>query len=361
MSDNCKYEYRPTIGHDAHGKPIRKSFYGKTKKAARAKAEKWLIENAISAQNGEIKTAPLTRDVFEEYITHKKIVVKANSLYNLKSQFKKVLKEFGDIPIDKIKHNDIVKYIDKLSEVYAPATVMMHKINMSGLFKYAVRCEYISQNPCAGIKIAKDNENKEKDTYTQDETDFVTDYCRTHEHGLAIDLMLSYGTTISETLGIRYKSVDFENKTISIIEGVTAVAGQTIVDTPKNRFRYRTIAVTDETLEHIRRKHEQFPEGEYLIHYPDKDGPVAPWYFRNHMYNPFMIDMAKQASSEGREIKMLKPHDLRHTRATLWVEQDVNLFAIAEEMGWSSLKMLRTVYGHPNIQKLRKMLFRKRA
>ena len=53
---------------------------------------------------------------------------------------------------------------------------------------------------------------------------------------------------------------------------------------------------------------------------------------------------------------ILNPHELRHTRATLWVEQDRNLFAIAEQMGWSDLEMLKKTYGHPDIQKIKSML-----
>lgn len=357
MSDNCKYEYRPTIGHDAHGKPIRKSFYGKTKKAAKAKAEQWLLDNAIAAQTTEKLSAPLFNTVYDDYMAHKKATIRPNSYYQLKTQFRKIVEEFGDIPIDKIKHNDVVKYIDKLSETYSHNTVCNVKITLSGIFKYAVRCEYISSNPVEGINFRAKKGAKVKNTYTLEEAELVTEYSRSHPDGLAVDMMLSYGTTISETLGIRYESVDFTDKTVQIREGVTAVPGETVVGSVKNKYRIRTIAVTDETLEHIRRSHEQHPEYEYLITYADKDGPVAPWFFRNHIFNPFMIDMTKHMASKGHDIKILNPHELRHTRATLWIEQGVDLFAIAEEMGWSNLKMLREVYGHPDIRKLRRSLF----
>ena len=66
--------------------------------------------------------------------------------------------------------------------------------------------------------------------------------------------------------------------------------------------------------------------------------------------------MAAHFEAEGIILKKLNPHELRHSRATIWVNNDVNLFAIAEEMGWSDLSMLRKVYGHPDINKLRSML-----
>ena len=41
---------------------------------------------------------------------------------------------------------------------------------------------------------------------------------------------------------------------------------------------------------------------------------------------------------------------------SLWVNSGKNLFAIAEMLGWSDLNMLRKVYGHADIQQLRKEL-----
>ena len=161
--------------------------------------------------------------------------------------------------------------------------------------------------------------------------------------------MLSYGTTISETLGIQYDDIDFEDKTIHISRGVTRTTGAVVVDKPKNKHRVRTIAVSEATLKHIESVHDK--KYTYLIHEDDPEQPYDPQHFRNHVFKKFMDDMHKTLN-----IKKLNPHELRHTRATLWVEQDINLFAIAEEMGWSDLQMLKEVYGHPKLEKLRSML-----
>ena len=48
------YEVKVTIGHTFDGKPIRKSFYSSTSKAAaKAKAEDYKINQAVSKQTGE--------------------------------------------------------------------------------------------------------------------------------------------------------------------------------------------------------------------------------------------------------------------------------------------------------------------
>lgn len=354
-SENTKYEYRPTIGHDIHGKPIRKSFYGKTKKAAKAKAEQWLIDNAMGIQEQTNRVLTL-KEVYADYMAHKESTIRPISFYQLKSQFRCILDEFGDVPINRIKHNDIIKFVDKLCETYAQNTVAATKTNLSGLMRYAVRCEYISTNPCEGVGFRSKNKTKPREVYTKEEAEQIIEYSRIHPLGLCVDIMLSYGTTISETLGITYDAVNFEEKTIDITQGVTAVPGQIVTDVPKNDFRVRTICVSDATLEHIQKVHDK--RYKFLIHNDDEnfEAPMAPHWFRNHVYNIFMDDMVKYYALKGTDIRKLRPHELRHTRATILVEDDINLFAIAEQFGWSDLKMIRQIYGHPSVSMRRKML-----
>lgn len=48
------YEVKVTVGHTFDGKPIRKSFYSSiSKKAAKAKAEQYKINQAVYEQTGE--------------------------------------------------------------------------------------------------------------------------------------------------------------------------------------------------------------------------------------------------------------------------------------------------------------------
>lgn len=69
-----------------------------------------------------------------------------------------------------------------------------------------------------------------------------------------------------------------------------------------------------------------------------------------------MRDMHNYYAEQGIEIPKLHPHELRHTRATLWVNKGLNLYAIANVLGHSDLKMLRKRYAHENVESTREML-----
>ena len=49
-SNNCRYEVKRTVGHKLDGTPIRKSFYGKSKREAKQKADDWIIQNGKDAK-----------------------------------------------------------------------------------------------------------------------------------------------------------------------------------------------------------------------------------------------------------------------------------------------------------------------
>lgn len=55
-------------------------------------------------------------------------------------------------------------------------------------------------------------------------------------------------------------------------------------------------------------------------------------------------------------VPILTPHELRHTRATLWRDQGVDLFTISRMMGHVDLRMEKTRYVHDNVEQFRNAL-----
>lgn len=45
-----------------------------------------------------------------------------------------------------------------------------------------------------------------------------------------------------------------------------------------------------------------------------------------------------------------------HTRATIWVNQGLNIFAVANVLGHSDLKMLMERYAHKDVESTRELL-----
>ncbi len=56
------------------------------------------------------------------------------------------------------------------------------------------------------------------------------------------------------------------------------------------------------------------------------------------------------------DIPILSPHELRHTRATLWIAQGIDPYMVARLLGHSDLKMLTKIYDHTSPETLRNAL-----
>lgn len=349
----CRYEVKITVGRNLDGSPIRKSFYGKSKREAKAKAEEYLIENGRQAKDPAYNIT--YRDLAEAYMKEKESYLRPNSVYRMKTLLRKTIEALGDRKIVSVTKRDVSDVLNAMSEKYTENYLKDLHSFLASVFKYAVENGWLSVNPCAGIHYKVKNKAKERRVYTQEEADAILEYTLRRAEGLSVHLMLSYGTTISETLGMQYNDVNFEEGTIRIERAVTKIGGNLDVNDPKNKHRKRVIAISSETVELIRKNCD--PSFRYLIHADDPELPYDPQRWRWQVYAKFMQAAQNYIFDNcGYEIEIINPHELRHTRATLWVEQDRNLYAIAEEMGWSDLQMLKQVYGHPDIQKIKNML-----
>ncbi len=357
------YEVKVTIGKNFDGTLIRKSFYSTISKAdAKAKAEQYKINQALQEVTGEnYNVAPIFSKVANEFLELKKGTIK-NSTYNFTYFIpadKYLIPYFGNRRISDIRKNDIELYLKKIKKQYdfSTETVRKHYICLNQIFKNAYENGIINRNPCTGIKL-QNVQKSSKRVYTPEESELVLEYCPYHRYGLSVHLMLSYGISRSELLGIRWKDVDLENSVIEINQGVVEAknpdTGKTelVIGAPKNEFRQRTIPISAETMHLLMQQIYNFPDAEYVI--CNQHGKVctpSTWHERH--YKVFMQDMKEYYDNYDIEIPMLNPHELRHTRTSLWVNSDVNLYAVASVMGWADLKMLRKRYAHPDIDKIR--------
>ena len=56
------------------------------------------------------------------------------------------------------------------------------------------------------------------------------------------------------------------------------------------------------------------------------------------------------------ELPLLTPHELRHTRATLWIAQGISPLMVARLLGHCDVKMLAKVYDHTTVDTLREAI-----
>ena len=263
---------------------------------------------------------------------------------------------FKNAIISNIKAIDIQNFFNSISKKSSLESMKKYKNCLNGIFKMAVDNDYCTKNPCLNIKLVSEIEDKIKRTYTKRQAYLVSRFAREHKDGLGIILMLDYGLRKGELLGLKLSDINFKNKTLHIQRSVVDVKNKNTgkvevkIKPPKNKQSNREIPLKNTTINRLSQLSTEF------IISNTKGSVYSPhnWSMRN--YKKFMNDMHNHYLKYNIDIPILSPHELRHTRATLWVNSGKNLFAIASVLGHSDLKMLQQRYAHKDTESIRELL-----
>lgn len=298
---------------------------------------------------------------------YKKPYVKANTYYGtyLEPLEKHLIPYFGHMNLDNIRPVHIQNYINKSVGKYAPETLKKDYNILHLIFQTAVDNQLCSKSPMTkSIKLPKYEVRAKKQAYTQEQYDIAYDFASKWPNGLSIMLLLETGISRSELLGLRWEDLDLSGRCIHIRQGLVAYhsedAGKQVMESSglKNKFRQRTIPIVNnelwDRLCRIPRTvclNGRTVSPEHIFYSPEGN-PYQPNNWANRVYRPFV----KALHQEHPELPELSPHELRHTRATLWIAQGIQPYMAARLLGHSDLKMLTKIYDHTSEDTLRNVL-----
>ena len=160
-------------------------------------------------------------------------------------------------------------------------------------------------------------------------------------------LAIKTGMRKGELLGLKWTDLDWNKGTIRVQRQVQRVTGQGMVFmSPKTNAGRRTIPLGVETLRILRehrtkQHHERATSGsrwqENDLIFPSSVGtPQSP----SNLLNSFK-SVLKQAG-----LPIIRFHDLRHTAASLMLNQGVPPFVVSKILGHSKPSTTMDIYGH---------------
>lgn len=370
ISETKRYEYKITLGKDWQGKLIRKSFYSKESRAdAKRKAERYRTSYEVSLLcGGEVqrKKVLFGEWAVEALAKYKKNYVKGNT-YNgtyLQPVQNHLIPHFGDVPLDNILPIHVQEYVNQATKTYKPETIKKDIAVLSFIMQHAEENGLCKSNPVTkSIRLPK-IERADKTAYTQEQYDAAYEFAKNYPDGLSIMLLLETGISRSELLGLTWADFDPDRGIIHIRQGLVSYKDAdegcvTVSDGLKNEYRRRSIPIVEpELLKRLREKPRQITytagnteitvETTHIFHSPEGK-PYQPNNWNNRVFLRYMNALVKAHP----EIPKLSAHELRHTRATLWIAQGVSPMMAARLLGHSDLKMLMRIYDHTDVETLR--------
>lgn len=303
---------------------------------------------------------------------YKKGMVKDNSYWGTyyNPAVKHLIPYFGEMYLDEIKPMHVQEFFKFKGKINALETLKKMKACLYAIFDTAIDNELCTRNPVSkNIKLKSSIKPIQKQAYTREQSDVIKEFAKRHKHGLDIITLIDTGISRSELLGLRWKDIDLKDNVIYVRQGTVTLRNtdtgqwQLLSDGLKNEYRERMIPISEELAQLLRAKPRVIYVGENkkkgippirveteFVFYSPKGKVYSPDNWNNRVYKPFIREMHKAFP----DIPMLHAHELRHTRATLWYEDGMDLLTLAYLGGWTDLKMLRKKYAHVNLNKLKK-------
>ena len=347
-----RWEGRYTAGADPDtGKPISRNVLGKTQAEVREKL-KAAIKDAEGTEGIEIirteqySLAEWMRLWFENY--SKPVIRPATADYYENYMENHILPKIGDIQLNKLTTLDVQRMYNKTktsgrvkryknmtdlsvsNRVVRGIHILLHQC-----LEQAVKEKLIPANPTNGCKVPP-NEKKEMKVIPPEKVGAYLSAAE--EHGVLpmLYLELSSGLRRGELLALLWTDLDAENSTISVTKQVNVRKGEMVVSTPKTPNSIRTIAIPRQAVNLLVQEHEKHPDNPYMF-----PSPVT-----GTMYHPCSAGRIHRKLLKMADIEHIRFHDLRHTFATLALQNGVDIKTLSGMLGHYSAGFTLDTYTH---------------
>ena len=345
------WEARVSVGSDpGTGKPIRKSIYGKTQKEVRQKMTAVLR----SIDNGTYQEPDKTTvsEWFDEWMkTFCKVKVKPLTYSSYEVAIKNHVKpRIGALKLQAVRGVHIQKlYNDMRENGLSPKTVKNIGAILHKAFSVALKQGMIQTNPCDAAELPK-AVHKEIQPLTDAEIPLFLKAIEGHPMGNAYALCLFAGLREGECLGLSWEQVDFEGRRITVsqqlqyekckgakyyIADSTKSGKPRVIEPPEIAFRY----LKAERVKQAENKLAAGPawNNEFNLVFTD---PLGKHYIINTFYKNFKTIAESIGRADAR------PHDLRHTAATVAIAAGADVKSVQDLLGHATASFTLNVYAH---------------
>ena len=318
-----RWEGRYTAGHDPEtGKAIYRNVLGRTQTEARAKL-KQAIEEAKIVDQTKVKkyTVGEWMDIwFENYA---KVKVRPSSHQTYRGYIDNHIKP----RVERIESK-------KQSKGLSPKTVRnLHQIIASAM-KLAKEQKLIATDPTDGCALPK-VEHKEMKTLPVEQ---LASFLREAKDSGVFELYyveLATGLRRGELLGLKWEDLDLERGDLRVKRQIARINGEVVEAPLKTKNAYRTLPLAKDTIDVLNQQKKKVGSCPWVFPGPT-GGPMSPDSVLHMLHR-----VLKRAG-----LPRVRFHDLRHTFATLALQNGVDVKTVSGMLGHYSAGFTLDTYAH---------------
>ena len=344
-----RWEGRYTAGRNPEtGKPVYKNVLGKTQAEVKAKLKAAIESSAdIDVMKAEQYTTGQWMDVWFENCA--KIKVRPSSHQTYRGYIDNHIKpNIGDIPLGKLSSLHLQKLYKKLlaggrverieakSQPKGLSAKTVRNINqvISSAMDFAKDQKLISSNPTDGCALPKP-EHKEMKTLPVEQ---LTSFLREAKESGVFELYyieLATGLRRGELLGLKWEDIDLAQGSLRVQRQIARINGEVIEAPLKTKNAYRTLPLSADAVGVLQEQRKKSGNSPYVFPSPT-GGPISPDSVLHMLHR-----VLKRAG-----LSKVRFHDLRHTFATLALQNGVDIKTVSGMLGHYSAGFTLDTYTH---------------
>ena len=236
---------------------------------------------------------------------------------------------------------------------YAPATIRQTHAVISRALRDAARPrgEYLPFNPATGLELPGSDDGDEdvvkvQHVWTSEQLRCFLATAKNHPHGAFFYLAAVTGMRRSELAGLRWDMVDLDRGLVRVERCRHLVEGEEVWSRPKSSRGRRVIELSPTQSEVLRVHRKAQVELRLAAGSGWTDSDLVFTDEGGHGYPLDDYTKAFQQIIAGLDVPRIRLHDLRHTHATLLLEQGRPVKEVSERLGHSTTAFTMDVYGH---------------
>ena len=346
-----RWEGRYTAGTDSEtGKQIFKNVLGKTQAEVKEKLKKALEQNQkIDFMRTGKYTVEMWMDEWFENVC--KIKVRPSSHQTYRGYIDHhIAPNIGKIPLEKLSTMDLQKLYRKLmnkgrverieseNQPKGLSAKTVRNINqvISSAMDFAVAQKIIPENPCKAVALPK-IEHKEMQTIPAEQLQaFLTEAKATGVYEMYY-IELATGLRRGELLGLKWSDIDWKNGIIKVRRQIARVDGKIVESPLKTKNSYRAVTISPQAIEVLKQQKAKTKDMKDQYVFPSPNGgPISPDSVR-HMLHRVL---------ERAGVSKVRFHDLRHTFATIALQNGVDIKTLSSMLGHFSAGFTLDTYAH---------------